>query len=386
MREILVTISFENHTLVKNDSVVVEGDYNSTKLVFVFEEDVSDKQLVFKMKDPENNVVLLEDLVDGEVVLVSYDEEGNACSPFHMPGLYPFEVVAYGNDSKFTSATGWLTANPRQVELDDVLVEPYLPLFDELLSKLGAVNISVTKTGGVATITVTDSNGRTDSVNIYDGNASAVTSVNGKTGDVKLTPEDLGIESAAGATFTPIVSENGTLSWTNDKGLDNPASVNIKGPKGDQGIQGEQGIQGQKGDKGDAGEPGVPGSPGYTPYIGPKGTWCIGDSDTGVPASPQGIFPSYKFGSDFANILLHVKSAIVDMDNTCLVVPESEYGGSYYSDITGGLMLYVGNGNSSVRFDFYGPGVDGKYIVYGDGDSTGLYIDTNVKHQAASDV
>lgn len=38
-----------------------------------------------------------------------------------------------------------------------------------------------------------------------------------------------------GATFTPSVSEDGTLSWSNDKGLDNPESVNIRGEKGDKG-------------------------------------------------------------------------------------------------------------------------------------------------------
>ena len=36
-----------------------------------------------------------------------------------------------------------------------------------------------------------------------------------------------------GATFYPSVTENGDLSWSNDKGLENPAPVNIKGPKGD---------------------------------------------------------------------------------------------------------------------------------------------------------
>lgn len=35
-----------------------------------------------------------------------------------------------------------------------------------------------------------------------------------------------------GATFTPYVDTNGNLSWTNDKGLTNPATVNIKGPAG----------------------------------------------------------------------------------------------------------------------------------------------------------
>ena len=38
-----------------------------------------------------------------------------------------------------------------------------------------------------------------------------------------------------GATFTPSVSSDGVISWTNDKGLSNPASVNIKGDKGEKG-------------------------------------------------------------------------------------------------------------------------------------------------------
>ena len=40
------------------------------------------------------------------------------------------------------------------------------------------------------------------------------------------------LEGAPGATFTPAVSEDGTLSWTNDGGLENPAPVNIKGADG----------------------------------------------------------------------------------------------------------------------------------------------------------
>ncbi|MCI7728002.1 MAG: hypothetical protein MSH58_12875 [Clostridiales bacterium] len=38
-----------------------------------------------------------------------------------------------------------------------------------------------------------------------------------------------------GATFKPAVSASGDLSWTNDKGLPNPNSVNIKGAPGDPG-------------------------------------------------------------------------------------------------------------------------------------------------------
>lgn len=35
-----------------------------------------------------------------------------------------------------------------------------------------------------------------------------------------------------GATFIPAVSASGVLSWSNDKGLPNPAEVNIQGPAG----------------------------------------------------------------------------------------------------------------------------------------------------------
>lgn len=45
-------------------------------------------------------------------------------------------------------------------------------------------------------------------------------------------------EGLKGATFTPKVDAEGNLSWTNDGGLENPAVVNIKGPKGDTPVKG----------------------------------------------------------------------------------------------------------------------------------------------------
>lgn len=45
-----------------------------------------------------------------------------------------------------------------------------------------------------------------------------------------------GKDGADGATFTPSVDATGNLSWTNNKGLTNPPTVNIKGPKGDSGV------------------------------------------------------------------------------------------------------------------------------------------------------
>ena len=82
----------------------------------------------------------------------------------------------------------------------------------------------------------------------------------------------------SGATFIPAVDTDGNLSWSNDKGLSNPPTVNIKGPKGDrgeQGIQGEPGAQGEKGERGTEGD---------TPVIGSKGSGYIGGVDTGKPS------------------------------------------------------------------------------------------------------
>ena len=91
------------------------------------------------------------------------------------------------------------------------------------------------------------------------------------------SPGAAGAPGATGTTFTPSVSADGTLSWTNDGGKTNPASVNIKGPHGEQGPQGEPG---EKGETGAAGATGPEGPQGPKGAQGPQG-------DPG-PTGPQG--------------------------------------------------------------------------------------------------
>ena len=50
-----------------------------------------------------------------------------------------------------------------------------------------------------------------------------------------------GSNGAPGATFRPSVDAAGNISWTNDGGLDNPVSQNIRGPAGQNGEQGPAG-------------------------------------------------------------------------------------------------------------------------------------------------
>ena len=60
-----------------------------------------------------------------------------------------------------------------------------------------------------------------------------------------LTTEGTGTSGQNGYTFTPSVSAEGVISWTNDGGLVNPEPVNIKGPAGANGQQGPAGTNGK---------------------------------------------------------------------------------------------------------------------------------------------
>lgn len=74
-----------------------------------------------------------------------------------------------------------------------------------------------------------------------------------------------GLTGEQGTTFTPSVSAEGVLSWTNDGDAENPDPVNIRGPQGEQGTPGADGAPGQDG------APGVNGVT-FTPSVSEDGT------------------------------------------------------------------------------------------------------------------
>lgn len=83
-----------------------------------------------------------------------------------------------------------------------------------------------------------------------------------------------GADGAAGkdgVTFTPSMSDDGDLSWTNDGGKANPQTVNLKGPKGDTGARGPAGADGAKGDTGPEGPRGPQGEQGVQGADGAPG-------------------------------------------------------------------------------------------------------------------
>ena len=86
-----------------------------------------------------------------------------------------------------------------------------------------------------------------------------------------------------GPYFAPSVDSSGNLSWTNNGGLDNPATVNIKGPQGLQGPQGEQGEMGPQGQTGAQGETG----PYFTPSVSSEGV--ISWTNNGGLSNPSSV-------------------------------------------------------------------------------------------------
>lgn len=153
-----------------------------------------------------------------------------------------------------------------------------------------------------------------------------------------------GFGALDGATFTPSVSSDGVLSWTNDKGKTNPASVNIKGPKGDAFTYADftsaqlEALRGPKGDKGD---------PLSVLEAHPIGSIYISTNATSPATLFGGNWDEIHGAFLFANSALHKAGEIGGEEEH--VLKEKEIPIHYHDE-------YVGNdgGDGSVPEGYYG--------------------------------
>ena len=174
MNTIKVKVNFKKGTCDVTGIKLVTGDYNST-IIKLTMSDVSGTN-IFNMKSPSDNLVLSTEIVNGEVPLYRETEEGIKESILAEKGNYTFEIAKYNGDSKLTSAYGKIPVRKAQVNIDKELIEPYLPVFDGLLSELSFLmnqvnnlNIAVEKEGNVTTLTITDKIGEEKVIRILDG-------------------------------------------------------------------------------------------------------------------------------------------------------------------------------------------------------------------------
>lgn len=298
MNEIKIKVKFKKGLCYSQGIKLVQNDYNSTKLVFEFDDNEGTK--IFELRDSDDNVILADEIVNNELILARFDEHDNAYPIFTKEGEYVYEVSLYKDNSKLTSAYDKFKVNAEQVIIDGEIVETYTPMFDNLLSDLAGalqetdnIDIDVEKIGNTSTVTITKKDGQQETVQILDGEKGD-TGEKGEKGDTgSIGPQGpQGIQGPIGPqgkaftiskTYSSILEMNadfdnmqvgdyvmiassvetednaklytkGTSSWIFISDFSGATGIQgEQGPQGIQGIQGEQGIQGIQGETGATG-------------------------------------------------------------------------------------------------------------------------------------
>ena len=251
MNIINVKIDF-TQGICKNEGIsVVQGDYNSTKVVFEFDASAENKTKIFEMKNPSEELVYVDEILGNEVILVGTKEvEGREeiVSLFNEEGDYTFEVSLYGNDSKLTSVCGYITARKEEVVVSGEQVEQQLTLFDNLINDLNEritetnnLNIEAEKVDKTTTITITKKDGTQEETEILDGkDGTSLESIEIKNRDLYVTyggsESDLGqvapnIQIGTTTTGTP-----STQASVVNVGTDLNPILNFTIPKGEAGA------------------------------------------------------------------------------------------------------------------------------------------------------
>ena len=108
--------------------------------------------------------------------------------------------------------------------------EPKIPILEILIEKVTDLNETITENEETRN---NNENTRISNENIRIANETQrdiyYTGIQNKVNNGEFN----------GATYLPNVDAEGNISWTNNKGLENPSSQNIRGPQGIQGPQGE---------------------------------------------------------------------------------------------------------------------------------------------------
>ena len=206
--------------------------------------------------------------------------------------IYNGFVVSNNNDGRwnvqYNGETHPIQAYGAAVPMVGMIVKVIVPQGNQALSWFFVPIESSGSSGGTTFIPSVSQDGIISWTN--DGDLPNPTPVNikGPQGNAGEQGEqgEVGPQGATGPYFTPSVSNNGDLSWTNNGGLQNPNTVNIMGPQGEQGIQGPKGETGETGTQGPQGIQGKTG-PYFIPSVDTEGN--LSWSNTGNLQNPQTV-------------------------------------------------------------------------------------------------
>ena len=225
-------ISLDIHDTNSQAMLNIKKDDTARKIYFSLTDGVRPYQIatgctaVFRAKKPDGKILYNTcDITDN---IISYTLTNQTSSAV---GTVECELTLYGEDYK------QITSPRFTLIVDDVLATDSeaestneFTALTKAISETNNLNISASKDGKIATITVTKKDGTPQIVNVYDG-------AQGEKGDT---------------------GEQGLKGDKGDTGMTGPQGVQgEKGDKGDTGEQGPQGIQGAKGDKGDTPQKGI---------------------------------------------------------------------------------------------------------------------------------
>lgn len=245
MNDLIINIEKSTRMVILTKTTIGNDFENlQEKLIFKFTNEFVDGQgrLEYKIGSTKNYIVLLKENNTYTIPVKNIlTKEGKIEMQL---------VITEGTDEEnipvFKSNVFWLYCNksinavdeaPSSYELWIEQANAKLNAMDSALEQVDNLNIDASKTGNTATIEITNKNGLTKEVQIFDGEKGE----NGQDG----------IDG-----ITPTIGQNGNW-YLGDTDTGKPS----RGIQGEQGIQGIQGIQGERGIQGETGPQGPQGEP-----------------------------------------------------------------------------------------------------------------------------
>lgn len=208
-------------------------------------------KVVLKIAKPDNTKCLISGTVKAEGVLFKLRPEA-----FTVAGISEAEVSVYGADGRRATTATFNIDVPQECVCNcEVESGPYIDILGEQIKAAREAEAGAKKAAEAAMQAQVNAPKIGDNGNwfVWDYDEGCYVDTG-----VAAGGNGSGSPVENGATFTPSVSEDGVLSWTNDRGLPNPEPVNIKGKDGEPGSPGAPGAPGAPGERGETGATFIP--------------------------------------------------------------------------------------------------------------------------------